>query len=388
MPTRSLRTLAALALAALPLGTLGTSGSVAGVANDSTAAILSKHAAYVGRPQGLVLTYRYTPSPKATAAPTPAPAASPEPSYPPYTLTIYRRGALYRQLSQFSGITRQEGFTGRAFWSANMNGFTVINYEKAARRLLTANEIDGDLLGADAVATSRGTQKVDGVDVDVVRITPANGIPAEIAFDRSTGGYVQVTYDPDDPYEKQVIHVDGYTEVAPGIRVPAGFHTGSGDRGSEKLVEKAVRAVTNDDLRGPVPTARWNFASTDTSPIQVVKYQSRLRVWARWRRRVREGLDRRTRRYVLARLGLIGHHHLPAVRGQAEAYDAGPHLVRGNRRRLRQGAVRSRRLDRRRQEQPLERHRHGGGRRVLGRRRRHPRLRLSGGCARRRRHGE
>ena len=256
----------AFALTALPLG---HPAAAATVTNEATA-IFAKHAAYVGQPQGLVLTYRA----KATAK-APVPKTTPAPGEPPpfaRSSTTYRRGQLYRSVDEFGGVTEQEGFTGRAFWSSNVNGFTVIDYEDAARRMLTANVIDGDLLGPDVSATSRGTKTIDGTAVDVVRVTPASGIPADIAFDQKTGAYVEVTYDPDNRYERGVVHIDGYTEVAPGIRVPSGYHTG--EYVSWALAEKAVRAVTNDDLRGPVPTAKWNFASTDTAPIEVVEHQT------------------------------------------------------------------------------------------------------------------
>jgi predicted aspartyl protease len=236
---------------------------------DDASAVLAKHASYVGQPQGVVLTYRYKATPKTTPAPTPTPKVD-EPTFPPPSVTTYRRGALYRQVSEFGGVTEQEGFTGRAFWSANFNGYTVLNYEDAARQLLTANLIEGDLL-ANVPASSRGAQTIDGVAVDVVRITPENGIPAEIAFDRATGGYVQVKYNPDDPHRHATVHYGGYTEVAPGVRVPSRFHTS--ESGHWALTEKAMRVVTAEDLRGPVPTAKWNFTSTEPAPIEVKKYQ-------------------------------------------------------------------------------------------------------------------
>lgn len=258
-------------IAALAVTTMYPPGASA--LTDDASAIVAKHAAYVGQPQGLVLTYRYTATPKATPAPTPTPKAGEEnPVFPPRSVTTYRRGELYREVITGGGVTQQQGFTGRAFWAANINGYSVVEYEQAARRRYTSNLIDGDLL-ANVAATSRGTKTVDGVAVDIVRLAPTSGVPADIAFDRATGAYVQVTLDPDDPYSRTTVNYDGYTEAAPGVRVPTGFH--AGEFGKWTLVEKAVRAVTNEDLRGPVPSAKWDFVSSDTSPIEIVEHQSR-----------------------------------------------------------------------------------------------------------------
>ncbi len=273
MQIRLLSATAAALFLALPPLSLAAHGETAAISTDAATAILSRHAAFVGHPDGLVVTYRYKRSAKARPLPSPRPGSESDgPTFPAASVTTYRRGALYRDVTEHSGVTEQEGFTGRAFWSANFNGYTVINYEYAARRLLTANLVDGDLLGGtNATSTMRAEQTIDGAATDVVRVVPASGIPADVAFDRKTGAYVQVTYDPDDRYARTVVHYDGYTEAAPGVRVATGFHsTGFGDW---TLVEKTVRAVTNDDLRGPVPSAKWNFASTDPAPIEVVKHQ-------------------------------------------------------------------------------------------------------------------
>ncbi len=243
---------------------------VAAFSADDAAAVLSRHAAYAGQPPGLVLTYRYA----VTAKPAPAPSAAPSEStsFPAPARTIYRRGALYREVVEYSGVSEQEGFTGRAFWSANKNGYTVVDLEDEARALLTNNLIEGDLLGAGVEARSRGAQNAGGVAVDVVRVTPASGVAADVAVDHATGAYVELTYDPDNRSRRGVVHVDGYTEVAPGIRVMRGYHTS--DAGRWTLAEHAVRAVTNDELRGPTPMAKWNLTSTDAIPIEIVEHQT------------------------------------------------------------------------------------------------------------------
>ena len=249
---------AALVLAALP-------PLPAGALTNDAAAIIAKHEAYVGHPQGLVLTYRYT-----RTATTPAASKDqPKDDSSAPTVTTFRRGAVYHRIGDEEGDSTENGFTGRAFWASNENGYTVVEYEDAARNRLTRNVVKGDLL-TDVPASLRGSQTVDGVAADVVRITPPSGIPADIAFDHATGAYVQVTYDPDNGYGRSVVHYDGYTEIAPGVRVPSGYHYNA--YGAWKLAEHAVRVVTNEDLRGPVPIAKWNFASTDAVPIDLVDH--------------------------------------------------------------------------------------------------------------------
>src|ERR1700736_4125884 len=121
-------------------------GENVAIANDSVDQIFSRHAAYAGHPEGLVLKYRFKPAPP-KASPKPAPSAAPDgPTFPDRVETTYRRGALYRTVTEHGGVTDQTGFTGRAFWSADYNGYTVVAYENAARFRLTDNLIEADLL--------------------------------------------------------------------------------------------------------------------------------------------------------------------------------------------------------------------------------------------------
>jgi predicted aspartyl protease len=254
---------AALTLAALP-------PLPAGALADDSSALVAKHAAYVGHPNGTVLTYRITRTGSGDKQPaaTPAPDAKDYAPDTPSTETTYRRGQQYRLVSAHGGVTEQEGFTGRAFWLANHNGYTRIAYEDAARQMLTANVIDADAL-ANVPARSLGTRTVDGVPASVVRFTPESGFPVDVAFNGATGAYVELTFNPDDPFARATLHVDGYAEIAPGVRVPSEYHT---EFAKWKLEEHAVREVTNEDLRGPVPTPKWNFATTDTTPVEVTNF--------------------------------------------------------------------------------------------------------------------
>ncbi len=226
---------------------------------DDASAIIAKHAAYVGHADGLVLVYRL---------------AASGPSAPKDAVvevdTTYRRGALYRTVAQHNGVSEQEGFTGRALWSSDENGYTVLDLEDTGRELYTLNLIDASAL-ADVPATARPAASINGAVAEVVRIAPESGMSADIAFDRATGAYLTVTIDPDHRYfaRSPVRRYGKYAEVAPGVRVPETVNTSGGPY---TLTDHTVRAVTNDDLRGPVPSATWDFASTDATPIDLIDH--------------------------------------------------------------------------------------------------------------------
>jgi predicted aspartyl protease len=262
MTFRAFSTLAVaalLALVAIPHPSLAVQATGAG-------AVWARHAAYVGSPAGVVLRYRWERAASATPPPTPGPDEADIPKSDAPETVIYRRGALYHELGSTNGNSSESGFTGRAFWSADANGYTVLLLEDEGRQALTENALDSAQLG-DAKLESRGTRTVNGVACDVVRITPNGGMTADVAVDQTTGAFVQIIYNPDDHYRRPEENIVSYKEIAPGVRVPAAFKAG---RGEFKLVDGSVKEVTNEELRGPVPKPKWNFASTDTTPIEYI----------------------------------------------------------------------------------------------------------------------
>jgi hypothetical protein len=239
-------------------------------AADPARDALARHAAFTGRADGLVTTYHLvrvppTPAPGASPTPVPSAAAAPAPSFPPAEITTYRRGALYHTVERAQGVSTEAGFNGRAFWTSNENRYTVLALEDAAKRAITENAFETQQFGGDAEVRSRGTQTIDGTQADVVRVTPKGGVPMDVAIDASGAG-VQVTYDPDVPYRKEVQRITGYTEIAPGVRIPSGFKAGRNS--TFTLVRGAVRPVSDDELRGPAPIPVWSFGSAG-APIEI-----------------------------------------------------------------------------------------------------------------------
>ena len=247
------RVLFAAAVAAFPL-------LLAVSAPSGPRAALDRHTAYVGHPDGLVTTYQFKPASSAT----PAPGAT----YEPEKETEYRRGLLYRQVSGAEGVDAQDGFTGRAFWRANENHQVVILLENDARRALTSTIVESGQFDANTEVQDRGSRTIDGKQVDVVRIKPKDGVPADLAIDPATGAYVEVTLDPEDG--RFVEHVEGYTEIAPGVRVPSVIRYGKNTR--YVLLHGEARAISDDELKAPSPTAKWTFGSGDPVPIEVARH--------------------------------------------------------------------------------------------------------------------
>lgn len=225
-------------------------------------AMLAQHESYVGHPAGIVVTYQYEPPVRPSAAP--SPAASPEPTYAPVGYTTYRRGELYRTVTGAEGVENQNGYTGRAFWRANENNYVSLVLENDARRALTDNLVDTGAFGS-AQVQDRGSQTIDGKQVQVVRVTPAGGVPADIAIDPTNGAFVQVNLDPDDG--RFIEHIEGYTEIAPGVRVPTAYRYGRNQRYVFRHGE--VKTVADSDLKAPTPTATWSFGSGAEVPITV-----------------------------------------------------------------------------------------------------------------------
>ena len=220
---------------------------------------LERYAAYVGRPDAFVATYRTVAVRKPGAA-----AASPEPaagadSAPDETgeSTTYRRGALFHEIVRSAGVSTEGGFNGRAYWSANENRYTVLLLEDAARRAITFNAIAGGAIPEGTTSRETGTETLDGALADVVRVTPRGGVSADLAIDRASGALRRVVFDPDDRYRRATLRITGYTEIAPGVRIPAAYRYGEGPR--HELLRGATRVVSDDELAAPKPASAWSF---------------------------------------------------------------------------------------------------------------------------------
>nr|MDP9106291.1 retroviral-like aspartic protease family protein [Candidatus Eremiobacteraeota bacterium] len=226
--------------------------------------------AYVGHAASFVATYRFVPAANASPSPSPSPSpsSSPEPDFGPPEQTTYRRGLLYHEIDRSQGVSVEAGFDGHAYWTSNENRFSVNRLEDAARRAITVNAVDADTFDDSANVQARDPQTIDGVRTDVVRVTPRGGIPADLAIDRATGAFVQVTFDPDGE-RRSVTHIVGYTEIAPGVRIPSGYRYGRSV--TYTLLQGSVRPVTDEELARPSPSAVWTFGGGEPVRIELAR---------------------------------------------------------------------------------------------------------------------
>jgi len=204
-----LNALQVMAAAAFALAAAVPSPAAADSARDA----LARHAAFVGHPDSMVLAYRVVAAAKPSPSPVPA-EGSPEPDFGPSEQTTYRRGLTYHEVDRTQGVSTESGFDGRVYWTSNENRYTVTLFEEAQRRAVTSNAVDAGAFDDTTEVQSRSPQTIDGVQYDIVRVTPRGGIPADLAIDRATGAFGQVTYEPDDRYSRTVVRVLGYTEIA------------------------------------------------------------------------------------------------------------------------------------------------------------------------------
>jgi predicted aspartyl protease len=218
---------------------------------DDPAAVLAKHKAYAGwqAGDGTVKTLRasgaVTRDGKQTA-----------------TIRSLRYGIAYRDTYVTEdGVHSDDGFTGSVAWTSNMNGFTVRPVGDFVRAMF-----DVDALFGEATTTAEfapkivRSEKVDGVDCVVVRLTSQVGFPLDVYVDPATGAYRRAVVDPDGSYEDSFDGLD-YTS-ADGKRFLSAWHHGkSKTRYAYDKVEPNA-AIAPDDLRPPKQTATWTFGDT------------------------------------------------------------------------------------------------------------------------------
>ena len=224
---------------------------------DDPAGLLAKHKAFVGWQfaDGTVQTLRYTETRRN------------DKGVLKETTHTTRLGALYRSSSaDDKGVTSEEGFTGRVFWSSNSNGFTRPTLGDAQKAQIAAevlfNESTPLLTG-----TMQASRSIDGHDYAVVRVTTP-GDPLDLYVDAQTGAYKRAVIDPGGSYETTLDILD-YADIAPGKKHISKWKYRDGSDVYE-LSEFSLNApVDPADLHPPKQTAIWNFANAQPFKIKV-----------------------------------------------------------------------------------------------------------------------
>ncbi|MFN2459899.1 MAG: aspartyl protease family protein [Candidatus Velthaea sp.] len=249
-------------------------GASPATAGSDTASIFTKHRAFVGwqaddnSVQTLKLTYAFARRADANTTPAPARQAMPGTAMQ-WSMATYRRGLLYRNVvTSGRGLTQQDGFNGKQFWDADEGGNSVAVRETPHRIAFTQNVIDAEA-AALVSATLRGTAKVGDKTVDIVRIAPGDGVPADLYIDRATGAYLREVIAPDDHFAARSVEIDAYREIAPGKRVVAEEHGTKRGPVVKLLMADLNPALDPADLRPPSPSSSWTFGSQAPYPMTV-----------------------------------------------------------------------------------------------------------------------
>jgi Aspartyl protease len=243
---------AAFASLSLPATTLPAAAA------DEAAALLAKHAAYVGwhTGDGVVKTLRET-------------GEVTRDGKPRATLTALRYGIAHRDTYvSADGVHSDDGFTGSVAWRSNGNGFTVRAIGEVVRALFDIDALFGETTASGAFTGAvRGTQKVGGADCTIVRLASQVGFPIDVYVDPATGAYRRAVIDPDGKYEESFDGID-YTAVDGKRFISAWHHGSSKTRYSYTKIEPNA-ALEPDELRPPKQTATWTFGD-QPAPIEYV----------------------------------------------------------------------------------------------------------------------
>lgn len=234
---------------------------------DDAAALIAKHAAYVGwhAGDGVIKTLRetggYTRDGKSVGE-----------------LTSLRYGVAYRDtVVGNNGVHFDDGFTGSLAWTSNENGFTVRALGEVVRAIYDQDALFGESTATEAFTPAvLRTQKVEGVDCTVVRLTSQVGFPIDVYVDPATGAYRRAVIDPGGKYEDSYDGL-GYTEVEGKRFLSAWHHSDSKVRAAYTKVEPNA-AFAPDELRPPKQTATWTFGDAPAAVQYVDQPYPRLYV--------------------------------------------------------------------------------------------------------------
>jgi len=250
---RVFRTAVALAWAAV----LVLPRPAAAVGEDSAAALLAKHQAYVGWHvgDGVVKTLRAT-------------GTVTNGSKVLDNIVLLRYGVAQRRTTvDEHGLEGDDGFTGNVYWTSGSNGFTLRPVGEVIRYFYDRDSLFGERTGELTPALLRHEQ-VDGVDTVVLRLTSTIGFPMDVYVDPASGAYRRAVIDPGGKYETTLNGL-GYTEVD-GKRFLTTYHFSDSKNITAYTKVEVNPAIAPDDLRPPKQTATWTFGD-GTAAIELTK---------------------------------------------------------------------------------------------------------------------
>ena len=177
-----------------------------------------------------------------------------------------RRGLVHHRSYFFAGgLRHDEGFTGRTFWAANENGFTVPRHD--SRRdieLATLAFFAEGMTTMKPVSVKRDV--LDGAQIAIVRVAMPFDLLVDLYEDPASGAFLRVVFDP--VKRAETLIVDGYDEIKPGKRMVTRWHFAT-SKTREVDVVTANPPVTNDDLKPPASRAEWTFGTSQPFHVEV-----------------------------------------------------------------------------------------------------------------------
>jgi len=191
-------------------------------------------------------------------------------------LTSLRYGVAYRDTSvSAAGVHFDAGFTGSVSWTSNENGFTVRALGEVVRAIFDEDALFGETTATAAFTPAvLRTQRVDGVDCTVLRLTSQVGFPLDVYVDPATDAYRRAVIDPGGKYEVSYDGL-GYTEVDGKHFLSAWHHADSKLLSTYTKIEPNA-AIAADDLRPPKQTATWTFGDAPVALEYVDQPSPRL----------------------------------------------------------------------------------------------------------------
>ncbi|MDB5028059.1 MAG: aspartate aminotransferase [Candidatus Eremiobacteraeota bacterium] len=242
-------------LAALTALVLAGSPSAPAVAGDEAAALIAKHAAYVGWHvgDGVVKTLREA-------------GDTTRDGKTLGTLTSLRYGHAHRDtFVTKDGIHSDSGFTGSVAWTSSENGFTIRPIGEVVRWEFAVDSLFSEATVMPAFTPAiRKNEKVAGVDCVVVRLTSATDATIDVYVDPATGAYLRAVVDPDGKYESSY---DGLAyQLVDGKRFLSAWHFGNSKTRHGYATIEVNPQIEPDALRPPKQTATWTFGD---APAQI-----------------------------------------------------------------------------------------------------------------------
>lgn len=232
----------------LLVGAIFALTSLPAFAADDAAALMAKHAAFVGwhAGDGVVKTLKET-------------GEATREGKTLGKLAKLRYGIAFRDTYvNAAGEQWDDGFTGNVSWTSNTNGFTVRPVGDVVRKQFDVDALFGETTTSTAfTAVIVRNEKVDGIECVVVRLASQIGFPLEVYVEPATGAYQRVVVDPGGPYEDSFEGL-GYTLVD-GKRFLSAYHHG---KSKTRFTYNSIvpnAPIAPDELRPPKQTAIWTF---------------------------------------------------------------------------------------------------------------------------------